>query len=77
MMMVKIPTMLTMVFMKLMMEAAVVAMMVNVGPDADLFPCVSGLFLQMEYYHFSKWNITISPNGILVFLQTEYYYFSK
>ena len=49
MMMVKIPTMLTMVFMKLMMEAAVVAMMVNVGPDADLFPCVSGLFLQMEY----------------------------
>ena len=50
MMMVKIPTtMLTMVLMKLMMEAAVVAMMVNVGPDADLFPCVSGLFLQMEY----------------------------
>ena len=53
MMMVRIPLMLTMILviilMMLTIEAAVVALMVNVGSDADLFPCVSGLFLQMEH----------------------------
>ena len=49
-MMVRTTTMmLTMILMMLTIETAMVAMMVNVGPDADLFPCVSGLFLQMEY----------------------------
>ena len=71
--------MLMMLMMMMMMtqmmstiKMAVVAMIVNVGPDADLFPCVSGLFLQMEYYYLSKWNTSITPNGLLVFLQMEY-----
>ena len=53
MMMVRRPMMLFMMMvMTLMMSTikmAVVAMTVNVGPDADLFPCVSGLFLQIKY----------------------------
>ena len=55
MMMVRTPMMLMMMMMMVMtlmmstIKMAVVAMTVNVGPDADLFPCVSGLFLQMEY----------------------------
>ena len=76
MMMVRTPMMLMMMMVMrlivLTIKMTVVAMIVDVGPDADTFPCVSGLFLQMEYYYLSKWNISITPNGLLVFLKMEY-----
>ena len=68
MMMVRTPMMLMMMMVMrlivLTIKMTVVAMIVDVGPDADTFPCVSA--------YFSKWNITIFPNGILVLLQMDY-----